>query len=74
MASVSVGAMQRALKTGLGGAHQAVEGDDRLAGAHVALQEPSHRRVPAQIGVELVEGLELVARELERQPVEEGRG
>ena len=63
---------EHALEPGLRGAHQAVEGDDRLARAHVALQQPPHRRLAAQVRLELVERLELVRRELERQPVEEG--
>ena len=63
---------QHALQARLGGAHEAVEGDDGLARAHVALQQPAHRRGLAQIGLQLVEGFQLVARQLERQPVEKG--
>ena len=63
---------QHALQTRLGGAHEAVEGDDGLARAHVALQQPPHRRGQAQIGLQLVEGFQLVACQLERQPVEKG--
>ena len=63
---------EHALETGLRGAHQAVESDDRLARAHVALQQPPHRRLPAQVRVELVQRLELVSREREGQCVEKG--
>ncbi len=53
---------EHALQPGLGGADQAVEGDDRLARADVALQQPPHRHVPAQVALELVQRLQLVRR------------
>ena len=62
---------QHALVTGLRGAHQAVQGDDRLAGAHVALQQAAHRLRLSEIRLELVERRQLVRRQLEREPVEE---
>ena len=63
---------EHALQPGLRGADQAVQGDDRLARADVALQQAPHGRLTAQVGLELVERLELVRRELEGQAVEEG--
>ena len=65
------GRQEHALQTGLGGADEAVEGDDRLARAHVALQQPAHGDVAAQVALELVQRLQLMRGELERQAVEE---
>ena len=62
---------EHALEAGLRGAQQAVEGDDRLARAHVALQQAPHRDVPAQVALQLVQRPELVRGELERQALEE---
>ena len=70
-ASVSVGRQEHALVAGLGGPHQAVEGDDRLAGADVALEQAAHGLGPRHVGLQLVERRQLVRRQLERQAVEE---
>ena len=62
---------EHALQARLGGADQAVQGDDRLARAHVALQQAPHGDVAAQVALELVQRLELMRGQLEREPVEE---
>ncbi len=62
---------EHALQPGLCGADEAVQGDDRLPRAHVPLQQPPHRHVPAQVALELVQRLQLVPGELERQAVQE---
>ena len=58
---------QRAAVAAFYGAQQRVERDDRLPRADVALEEPLHRRGPAEVGVDLGDRAFLVGRELERQ-------
>ena len=61
-ASVSVGAIKRALPARLDRAQKGVERDDRLARADVALQQPLHRPLEREIAVDLGDRLLLVAR------------
>ena len=58
---------QRTLALSLDGAQQRVERDDRLARAHVALQEPLHRHRAGKVGVDLRDRALLVLGQLERK-------
>ena len=58
---------ERALLAALDGAQERVEGDDRLPRPDVALQEPLHGPLAAQIGVDLGDRLLLLGRERERK-------
>ncbi len=63
---------ERALEAGLRRPHEAVERHDRLARAHVALQQPAHRDRAREVRVQLVERLKLVRGQFERQALQEG--
>src|SRR5205085_6041883 len=52
---------------GADGAQERVERDDGLPGADVALEQPLHRHIALEVGVDLRDRLELVRRELERE-------
>ena len=58
---------ERALLAALDGAQERVEGDDGLPRPDVALQEPLHGPLVAQIGVDLGDRLLLLGRERERK-------
>ena len=58
---------ERPLTAALDGAQERVQGDDRLAGADVSLQEPLHRDGAREVAVDLADRLLLVRRERERQ-------
>ena len=60
---------QRALPPALDRPEERVERDRRLARADVALEETLHRRRPGEVGVDLLDGVVLRARERERQGV-----
>ncbi len=62
---------QCSLVTGLDRAQQRVESDDGLAGAHVTLEEPAHRRRPREIAVDLVDRRSLVLGQQKRQRSDE---
>src|SRR5439155_20700372 len=58
---------QRALMTAFHGAKQGVQGHDRLAGAHVPLEETLHRARPGEIPPDLPNRVLLLRREHEWQ-------
>ncbi len=58
---------QHRLEAGFQRPQHRVEGDDGLARADLAHQQPLHRLAGVEIGVDLVEGLQLVPGRLERQ-------
>jgi hypothetical protein len=61
-----------ALSPGLDGGEQRGHGDDRLAAAHVALQEAAHRLIRAHVGEDFPYHPLLRGREPERQFLEKG--
>ena len=66
-ASTSVGRHERALVAALHGDEQGADGDDRLARADVALEEPVHRVRAGEVGGDLADRPLLRAGERERQ-------
>ena len=63
---------QRGLPPGVDHLEHRAERDERLARAHLALQEAVHRMVPAQLVGDQVADLALTTGQLERQPRVEG--